>query len=735
MKIYVWIKKPQMKYRLSLCLVFLLVPLLISQSQDDVNLFDYWQYYSDAENALYKYFCSAAFEQLDERREMVDQLQSAGDWIERQAYVRGILLEIMGPFPEKTPLNIRVTGTIRREGYRVEKLIYESLPGYYVTGALFMPDRLEGRAPAILNPIGHSTLSFRRDIYQHTIINLVNKGFIVLAYDPIGQGERLQYFDEATGKSRFSSTREHSYPGAQCFLSGYSPAKYFIWDGIRGIDVLLSRAEVDPERIGITGLSGGGTSTAQIAAIDDRIYAAAPACYITSFRFLLQSRGPQDAEQNLFRFIRHGLDHADFIEVRAPKPTLIISTTRDFFSIQGARETFREAGKAYAALGAEGNLQMTEEDHVHGFTTKNREAMYAFFQEHLDHPGDASDHEVETIPVEELWVTETGQLATSVRGETLYTLNKKIVEDQVRELASSRTDVAGHLPGIRDAAVRLSGFSRPGESGHAIFSGRYVESDYRLSSYLIPGSGAYMIPLALYVPSGKNRKEAILLLDEEGKNHAANEDSLAKQLVGDGYTVLLGDLPGIGELGPGYLKGDAYIDQVSYNQWFAGILTGKSIVGLRAEDIIRMARFLGSSPDDYHSYSVISVGVTGSGVLHAAVLDTAIDRICLLQPFTGFADIALAPDYAPRFIPSTVAGAITEYDLADLMAALCPRKLLIVNPLLADGSPAEEQVAGRSLSYPAAVYDRQGQGEAFRLICRKEDREFAGIILKWLNMK
>ena len=191
----------------------------------------------------------------------------------------------------------------------------------------------------------------------------------------------------------------------------------------------------------------------------------------------------------------------------------------------------------------------------------------------------------------------------------------------------------------------------------------------------------------------------------------------------------------MGELGPGYLKGDAYIDRVSYNQWFAGILTGKSIVGLRAEDIIRMARFLGSGPAECRSVSVISVGVIGSEVLHAAVFDTAIQRVCLLQPFTSFAEIALAPEYAPRFIPSTVAGAISKYDLADLMAVLGPRKLLIINPLLADGSLADEQGAGKSLSFPAAVYTRQGKGEHFSLICGKEDRELAGIIMKWLNMK
>ena len=722
-----------MKNKLTLSLIFLLTQIIPLQSQDDVNLFDYWQYYSDAENSLYKYFCSVGFQQLEERKTVIDKLQSKGDWIKRQEDVREKLLDIIGPFPEKTPLNINVTGIIHMEGYRVEKLIYESQPGYYVTSALFIPDNLKGRAPAILNPIGHSTMSFRRDIYQHTIINLVKKGFIVLTYDQIGQGERLQYYEKESGKSRFGSTQEHSYPGAQCFISGYSPAKYFIWDGIRGIDVLLSRKEVDPDRIGLTGLSGGGTSTAFIGAIDDRILAAAPECFITNYNYLFKSRGPQDAEQNLFQLIYNGLDHPDLIEARAPKPTLIMSTTRDFFSIQGARETFQEAGRAFTALGAEVNLQMTEEDHVHGFTRKNREAMYAFFQKHLDNPGDASDHEVETIPAEEFRVTETGQLATSLKGETIYSLNKKIVEKQVSVLESKRARINEHLPGVPEAAAGISGFSFPEKFDHEIFSGRYVNNNYKLEKYLIPGSGEYMIPLALFVPSENNKKEAILLLHEKGKNYAANNDSLAKQLVANGYTVLLGDLPGIGELGPGYLKGDAYIESISYNLWFAGILTGKSIVGLRAEDISRMSHFIKTNLSGYHSVSAISSGALGSEILHAAVFDSTIQNVCLVQPFLSFADIALTHEYLPGFIPSTVAGAIAEYDLADLMAVLCPRKLLIINPLSGNGAMADEKMAGENLAFPVSAYANQDRSKNFSFVCRMEKQQVNEEILNWLN--
>lgn len=699
-------------------------------AQDDVSLFDYWKYYSDVENTQYKYFCSVAFDELSQREEDISILSSKEDWLKRQTLVREKLKKLVGPFPEKTPLNARVTGVLKREGYRVEKLIYESMPGYYVTAALFIPNKIRGKAPAILNAIGHSKQSFRRDIYQHVIINLVKKGFVVLTYDQMGQGERIQYFDKETGKSRFGSTTQHSYPGAQCFISGYSPAKYFIWDAMRGIDYLLTRKEVDPDRIGMTGLSGGGTSTAFTAAIDNRILAAAPTCFITNYNYLFRSKGPQDAEQNIYHFISEGLDHPDLIELRAPKPTLIVGTTRDFFSIQGVRETFHEAKKAFRAFGKEDLLQLTEENNGHGFTKKNNEATYAFFQKYLNNPGDSTDEDVQIIPEIELQVTKTGQVATSMAAETLYSLNKKIVEGQVERLMAARTNSEKHLEQISEAAMRISGFDSPGQFGSPVFSGRYVKPAYILEKYLIPGSGDYMLPAALFIPVENKRSEVVLLLDDAGMNHAANQDGLAHQLINKGYSVLLFDVPGVGSMGPGYLKGDAYIDEVSYNQWFAGILTGKSIVGLKAEDIVRIVHFVKQKYGQLEIVSAISRGVTSPDLIHAAVFCKDIDKIALLNSILSYTDIALTQEYKPAFIPDIVAGSIEEYDLPDLMAALNGRKLLLINPLRASGNVVNEAEYQEMLAFPMQVFSERQKLLNFRIEVQ-DGAEVPDSLLSW----
>ena len=365
-----------------------------AQPKENLQVLDFYAYYADAPNALYRHICQEAFQEVSPaRRETVAKLQTQSDWEQRQAEVRTRLQRLIGPFPAKTPLNPQIMGTLPKDGYRVEKLVFESQPRFFVTAALFVPDGPERPAPAIVFASGHTADGFRSETYQTMILNYVKKGFVVLAFDPIGQGERLQYTDEETAIVD-GPTDEHSYVGAQCFINGSSLARYMVWDGIRAVDYLLTRPEVDPTRIGMTGRSGGGTQTALVAAMDERILAAAPEAYITDLELLLKTRGPQDAEQNIYHGIAAGLNHADLLEVRAPKPTLIVSTTRDFFSIQGARDTYHEAQRAYRAFGEEDRIGMVEDDAEHASTSGNREDTYAFFQKHLQNPGSAQDEPV-----------------------------------------------------------------------------------------------------------------------------------------------------------------------------------------------------------------------------------------------------------------------------------------------------------------------------------------------------
>ncbi|MCK0148151.1 acetylxylan esterase [Arenibacter sp. F26102] len=660
-------------------LVFIICPFS-SFSQTDYSVMDYWNYYSDAENQLYKQQSEISFETLAKRKESITKLQTQSDWEGRQQWVKEKLQESLGDFPAKTPLNPKITERIKKDGYSIEKLYFESIPGVKVTAAFFIPQGKRKNLPTIIYCSGHSDLAFRSDVYQHVILNLVKKGFAVLAFDPYGQGERLQYFDQNLGKSRFGPTQEHSYPGAQLFINGESTAKYMIWDGIRAVDYLLTRKEVDPNRIGITGRSGGGTQSSHIAAFDGRIKASAPECYITSMEYQLKSGGPQDAEQNFPRGIQLGLDHADLLEVRAPKPTLMITTTRDIFSIQGARDTYQETKLAYKAFGIEENMMMVEDNAGHQSTLKNREAMYAFFQKHLDNPGDSKDGEVVIFPVEELYVTPTGQLSTSVGSKFLIDVNSDLTKKNMELLNEGRQNMDQHLIDLKHKVPAISGYTENAKKAKLIFSGQTDFETYFLNKYLIEQEGDKIIPFVAFVPKQPMSGSA-LYLDNIKDKELDEAYAIPIKLVKNGVTVIVPDMPGYGELGPGYLKGDAYFEDTSYNQWFAGILNGKSTIAIHVEAIETLLEVCKSNLKlDDKEFVGISKGGFNSSLLHAVALGVDFKSMLFFKPMLSFQSIVSNKDYNPASIPFTVAGALPHYDLPDLSAAFAPRKLMLLQP-------------------------------------------------------
>jgi dienelactone hydrolase len=723
-----------MNKNVRLSILLLLFSSMNLSAQEITPLFDYWKYYADDSNALYRHLTGIALEKLEARKSEIAQLRTKEDWLYRQDEVRDKLNKIIGGFPEKTPLNARITGKISGDGFTVEKVIYESIPGYFITAALFIPDQLQGKAPGVLYCSGHTFESFRSPVYQHMIINLVKKGCVVLAFDPIGQGERLQYLDDSGLKSIFRTpTHEHSYPGGQCFIAGNSLARYMIWDGIRSIDYLLSRPEVDPGRLGITGRSGGGTQSAYIAAYDPRIKVTAPECYITSFEYLFKSIGPQDAEQNFPGFLAEGLDLADLLEVRAPGPALIISTTRDFFSIQGARDTYHEVKKEYEILGSPGLVDMTEDDAEHETTLKNRQKLYAFFKKHLGFPGDTTDLEVKIIGPDSLRVTSTGQVIPELNGETVFSLNEKESRTRVERLEEERQGGRLSVKILRNRIIRCSGYTTPVNDLTPVFSGREIHEDYRLEKYLVPGGGNYYLPTLVLIPRRAMVQKAVVIFNPSGKESEMKEDSLALWLAKKGYYVILPDVAGFGELGPGYLKGDAYMEHTSYNQWFAGILTGKSPLGLRMADIKQVSDFIRETISiQSGDIFAIARGVLAPDLLHACHLIDDFERIALINPLVSYGSMVFHRRYHPKYIQSAVPASLGEYDLPDLASMLAPKRLLMVDICDQNGQAIKDADTGKDIQIIREAYDRLNKVQAFQTK-KSMNRSFEEIFGSWLN--
>jgi hypothetical protein len=720
------------------CLI--LVTCLIHGRINAQNEFDVvrnsWLEYSDAANSLYHYLTEQAFVLLDKRSQRISELHSLDSWKQRQLYIRETLNDIMGPFPEKTPLNAKIVRTIKKDKYKIEHIIFESQPGFFVTSSMFIPALKKGntKLPVIIYCSGHSVEGYRSAVYQHVILNLVNKGFIVYAFDPVGQGERLEYFDPETGKSTIGGpTREHSYPGAQAFITGDSQARYMIWDGIRAVDYLLTRKEVDPGRIGITGRSGGGTQTAYIAAMDGRIYAAAPENYITNYKRLLQTIGPQDAEQNLFNLIKRDLDHPDFLIVRAPRPTLMITTSGDMFSIQGALETEKEVSAIYKAYEKQENFGRVEDDAGHASTVKNREAMYAFFQKHLSNPGDPGDIDIGILPVEDLLVTKTGQISTSIGGETVFSLNRRLAEKRRDQLNSSRKDPDIFLPVVINDAKKLSGYVEPEVIDDPVFTGRIIRDNYVIEKYFIKGEGNYIIPYLLFKPERPGGKY-IIYLHPSGKSAGAEAGGEIEWFVNNGYTVLAPDLIGTGEMGPGILRGDAFFDGVSHNLWYASMLIGRSITGIQAGDVVRLARLL-TTENEKAEILGLARGEMAPVLLHAAAFSARLSGIILFEPYSSYLSIAMNRFYNPVLISSTVPAALTAYDLPDLAASLAPRKIFIAD--ITDTGPVASDTLYKYEDYnivKTAYRNRQADGQLNIVTGDTNGKKYL-LLKEWINKK
>ena len=284
--------------------------------------------------------------------------------------------EALGPMWERTPLNAKITGQGAKEKYRYENVLFESIPGVYVTGTLFLPteDRFKGPYPAMLVVCGHSANGKAYENYQGIGILAAVNGLATFVVDPIDQGERFQYVNEK-GDPVTMTVPAHNLVQAGAVLVGRNCATFEVWDGMRAIDYLQSRPDIVGDKIGVCGTSGGGTQTSYIMNLDERIALAAPSCYIcTFFNDLTHNLGPQDGEQNIFGQLAFGMDHADYLFLRAPMPTLMCCATKDFFNCDDGWRSYRYAARMFSRLNYSNRISIVEKDDEHGYSEEARVA-------------------------------------------------------------------------------------------------------------------------------------------------------------------------------------------------------------------------------------------------------------------------------------------------------------------------------------------------------------------------
>jgi dienelactone hydrolase len=671
-----------------------------------------------------------AAKQTAVRRTEIALIKTRAQAEARQTKVRATMLRLLGPLPEKTPLNPQILGETQLDGFRIQKIVFESQPKFYVTALLYLPNisTATERLPGIVMAPGHGATGKAGDFASAAAF--ARNGFAVLSYDPIGQGERLQYPDPADPSKSLATrpTGEHAEASLQPMLIGESVAKYFLWDGIRAVDYLLTRPEIDAHRIGAYGCSGGGAMTALLGALDPRIAAVGTACYITSFDSLLPAIGPQDGEQSTPGWIAAGLDFPDWVELAAPKPYAIIATASDMFPYAGARASAAEARRFYALFNpinagtllssrsaAEGSasappitaptlnpdtdntvsptaaLQFIVGPGGHGNLRPLLPDILRFFLIHLAYsnappkiPGapsrSASSNEVgatnpqgrEVPPSGALQVTTTGQVSSAYPGAaTVFSLN----------LAHAKTLAPLHpllLPKfqatIREVTGTVAGpgtFHAPLDFADAGSDGTFTTTNPHFQSEPGIGFGVWF-----NFPNNPGRHPAILKLVDaipySKPASAIGERLIALSQAGNVVLVLPSrpTPPGTEEqktplLGEFYMLG------------LRAELIGKTILGMRADDVIRAVDALAADPHvDPNNLTAEASGHEALVLLHAAVLDPRLKHITVTNLPPNYRDILANP--LPKDAPEDlIPGVLLHYDIPDLLRALGSRVTVV----------------------------------------------------------
>jgi dienelactone hydrolase len=658
---------------------------------DDVALPDY-------SHDLEKYLVRITNEARDRRKQLIGAISTRQQIADRQKAVVDTVWKMLGGPFERTPLNPRVTGVVERPGYRIEKVAFESRPRLYVTANLYVP-AVAGRHPAILGPLGHSVNGKAWPSYQKLFSNLARKGYVVLAYDPFGQGERIEYPGTRPGESAIGpgGTIEHEYAGRRLILLGANFGLFRAWDGIRGIDYLLTRAEVDQERIGCCGQSGGGTLTQFLAALDSRIKVAVVSEGNTENLAHANVEPPgsaDDAEQNIVPALAHGIDRADLLYAFAPKPLLVTVTLHDAghtYSpeyVASSLDFVQEYTRVCSLLGADNRVSLQVTTEQHGYVYEMRRATYAWFNRWFEMKN-ADDGETSQAvePDETLFVTPTGFVTTSFGGDTALSLTRQMA-------AAVQTPASLGADDVRTRILAVLGIEAPRGEGLA---GRVLATirkpGYRAEQFEFTSDREIRTPGWLLTPDNAGPSTpTVLYIGEPPAWSSVAEDAFAERVCAKGgCRVAVIDVRGRGDCAIAYpRRGRFYfpnrIPNEAYLTWFA-LMLGKPLLGGQVYDTLQALQYVRSRPDASGAVTLVGDGPHGVIALYAAARDRAVRGVALRQTVTDYRALAVAERYTQPF-GIYAYGILREFDLPSVAGALAPRPLLLLNPVTPLGEPA-----------------------------------------------
>ncbi|WP_053205631.1 acetylxylan esterase [Jiangella muralis] len=583
--------------------------------------------------------------------------------------VRAAVLRGLGGLPpsDRTAPPVRwcgvVPGVPDDAGYSIERLIIETAPGVHATANLYRPAHDatlpatpedatlpatpddatlaapsddatlsaparrvgalpagRGDTPAVVFVCGHADEAKAYPQYQAVCARLARAGLVVLALDPFGQGERLGYLDADGRPVVNAGTAEHTYAGLQSWWLGQSPARWFVHEVRRAIDLLETLPGVDGQRIGLTGNSGGGWLTTVATAVERRIAAAAPATFVTSRGRYLDGGQHQDAEQILLGGTEHGVDHADLLAAAAPRPVTVLAAEYDFFPIEGTRETVARARRSYELSGAPDALTLVTTPTTHRYAPELAAAATRFFCAAFGLPEPDDESEPATLAPSALACTPTGQLG----GDSAYLHDLTAADyraggdDDLEAWLRERVTLGRDVP----AAPGVRWLPGPAGSWHGFWR---AESDLWGAGVLLPGTTNARPGLRLVLLHDGTTE---LTTDHPVLTRAARDDRV-------GGPLLVLDVRGQGALLPRDRSGRSprSHDSTMYKLLSDLLWLDDSLAAARAFDVTRAidvvlgdprvrAEFPGIGPD-----RPVHLHAAGLGAHHAMLAAAADPRI------------------------------------------------------------------------------------------------------------
>ncbi len=532
-----------------------------------------------------------------------DGLRTKRDVERRIAAIRQAFTDAIGGLPSSdTPLKPKVVDAVECDGYRIEKIIIHPRPHVHVTTNLYLPHGLKKPSGAVLFLCGHCGFGKHGD-YQLVCQRLVQAGLIVLAQDPVGQGERHSYYEPSLGKPTIPCCcAEHDHAGSQCLMAGDSLARYFVHDAIRSVDYLASRPEVDPTRIGVTGTSGGGTQTSMLMMLEPRLAAAAPSCFIMNRRTYMRSGGAQDAEQIWPGMTQAGFDHEDILIAMAPKPVIVLAAKQDFFPIEGTRETVARSRRVWDIFGKREYLNLVEDDSPHKYTDSNARAAAAFLARHLNGTRKTvTGPAPKLLPQQSLWCTTSGQIQGEIPAAAF------VFEENLQRLKEARKRSANSpLKKCRQDAVKwlrdkIHNSRKPCDLNPRFYLNDNVEDLLARGCFWWSQDG--LINHGVFFRHFSKEKEklpCVVAVWDQGTNRLAERVDWLRKTCESGACVLVLDVSGVGALTPHPLLAG------TEDQEFYGVIhklnddllwLGDSLCALRTYDVIRCVDLLNAAAD------------------------------------------------------------------------------------------------------------------------------------------